>query len=82
MKYKKCPRCNLNYVVEAQNFCEICQLEMSGKSTNFDPIEWDFCPFCEKNRLRFLRFCHLSDKGRRWKYRIFGSFQKKQRRAL
>ena len=52
MKYKKCPRCDLNYVVETQNFCKICQIEMSGKSTNFDPVEWDFCPFCEKNRLK------------------------------
>ncbi|MBE5748181.1 MAG: hypothetical protein E7344_00970 [Clostridiales bacterium] len=51
MKYKKCPRCNLNYMVETQSFCKICQAEMSGKSTIFDPVEWDFCPFCEKNRL-------------------------------
>jgi len=25
---------------------------MSGKSTNFDPVELDFCPFCEKNKLK------------------------------
>lgn len=52
MKYKKCPRCDMNYVSETQNFCTICLAEMSGKSTNFDPIEWDFCPFCEKNKLK------------------------------
>ena len=42
----------MNYVSETQNFCTICLAEMSGKSTNFDPIEWDFCPFCEKNKLK------------------------------
>ena len=52
MKYKKCPRCDLNYVTEKCEFCTICKAEMSGKNANFDISEWDFCPFCEKNRLK------------------------------
>ena len=30
-KYKKCPRCEVNYILNDEEYCEICQLEMKGK---------------------------------------------------
>ena len=27
-KYKKCPRCEVNYILNDEEYCEICQLEM------------------------------------------------------
>ncbi len=52
MKYKKCVRCELNYVTFDQVFCSVCIAEMSGKKDDFDLIGWDICPFCEKNLLK------------------------------
>ncbi|MBQ9716269.1 MAG: hypothetical protein IJV77_07685 [Clostridia bacterium] len=52
MKYKKCPRCELNYMTLQQKYCTVCLAEMQGKKDDFDPIAMDTCPFCEKNPLK------------------------------
>ena len=28
-KYKKCPRCELNYILETEDYCPICKAEMN-----------------------------------------------------
>lgn len=30
-KYKKCPRCEVNYILEDADYCEICQKELKGQ---------------------------------------------------
>ena len=58
-KYKKCPRCELNYIPENEDYCEVCKVEL-GKS-NASLIEDDddekslyeerICPVCKINYL-------------------------------
>lgn len=57
-KYKKCPRCELNYILENEDYCEICKQELRGQrpTTEFDDInledeELGLCPKCHKNYL-------------------------------
>ncbi|NCA66603.1 MAG: hypothetical protein EOM87_00915 [Clostridia bacterium] len=47
-KYKICPRCELNYILEAEEYCSVCLDEMKGI---VDEIEFDddftkLCPHC------------------------------------
>ena len=51
MKYKKCPRCGLNYVSVDVDLCTVCQDELAGKKSIFDAedAEQIVCPYCEKN---------------------------------
>ena len=30
VKYKKCPRCELNYIEEDKDYCDVCLAEMQG----------------------------------------------------
>lgn len=53
-KYKKCPRCELNYILEDEDYCEICKQELKGISCNVDVDEDDdaeLCPVCGINFL-------------------------------
>jgi len=51
MKYKKCPRCGLNYILTEEQFCKVCTDEMNGKKSIFDEADYGelICPYCEKN---------------------------------
>jgi len=50
MAYKKCPRCNLNYIKDTESLCKVC-LEEVGKSLsdNDREEEYDICPECGEN---------------------------------
>ena len=53
-KYKKCPRCELNYILAEEDYCEICKQEMRGvifKEPTEEEEEEDLglCPRCHKN---------------------------------
>ncbi len=53
-KYKKCPRCELNYILEDEEYCEICREELRGISHNDeleDVEESGVCPICHVNFL-------------------------------
>lgn len=48
-KYIKCPRCDINYILESEEFCEICKEELRGESHEeiIEDIEEDIiCPKC------------------------------------
>ena len=50
MKYKKCPRCGLNYILLDEEVCKVCLDEMAGRKSIFDEDDGDLiCPYCEKN---------------------------------
>lgn len=53
MKYKKCPRCGLNYILVEQEVCGVCLDEISGKKSIFDQEDDEelLCPYCEKNKM-------------------------------
>ena len=48
MKYKKCPRCQLNYIRQDWDICSVCQDELDGKKSIFDTDEVLICPYCNK----------------------------------
>lgn len=58
-KYKKCPRCELNWIPVEEELCEVCKAEM-GKASSISLIEDDddssyeeerICPVCKVNYL-------------------------------
>ena len=49
-KYKKCPRCELNWIPEDEEYCEICKQELEGKILD-DDYDEDICPVCGINPL-------------------------------
>ena len=40
-KYKKCPRCELNYIEEDKDFCDVCIAEMQGSKLMFADMDDD-----------------------------------------
>ena len=48
-RYKKCPRCELNYILEEEDYCEVCKAELKGIDTNIDDEEEIICPKCKQN---------------------------------
>ena len=59
MKLSKCPRCQLNYILEGETYCKICRLEMKG-----EPIreEIEMCTVCGEHPAMpgkdICLFCH------------------------
>lgn len=51
-KYKKCPRCELNYILEAEEYCSVCLDELKGVIVNDLELEEEYsklCPRCGVN---------------------------------
>lgn len=46
MRFVKCPRCELNYIPENEEYCPVCKREMKGERHE-DPIE--LCSICNEN---------------------------------
>ena len=53
MAYKKCPRCNLNYIKDVDALCMVC-MEDLGKSSRLgtDDEDYDICPECGDNVIK------------------------------
>lgn len=51
-KYVKCPRCELNYIPEDQEYCDVCKAELNiGGITLLEDEEELLCPKCKRNYL-------------------------------
>ena len=46
MRFVKCPRCELNYIPENEEYCPVCKREMKGERHE-EPIE--LCSICNEN---------------------------------
>ena len=46
MRFVKCPRCELNYIPETEEYCPVCKREMKGERHE-DPVE--LCSICNEN---------------------------------
>lgn len=46
MGFVKCPRCELNYIQEGEQYCSVCKREMKGEVKD-DPFE--LCSICNEN---------------------------------
>ena len=57
-KYIKCPRCELNYILEGEDYCNVCKNEMKHHSeSDYDDELLDFddmelCPVCGQNYIK------------------------------
>ena len=56
MKYVKCPRCDLNYVKEGEDYCDVCKAELKiGPQLHYAAFAEDeeneqiLCPVCKQN---------------------------------
>jgi len=45
MRLVKCPRCDLNYILEGEKLCKVCQREMKGDSRE---EEVELCSICNE----------------------------------
>lgn len=55
-QYIKCPRCELNYILKKDKFCEVCKQEMKAGSLELDELDEfeegvELCPICKVNYL-------------------------------
>lgn len=51
-KYIKCPRCELNWITEEQEYCDVCKAEMNiGSFSLLEEEEDMLCPKCKQNYL-------------------------------
>ena len=52
-KYKKCPRCELNYITKEEKYCSVCKKEMQvGGGDLVDESELEVCPICKINYIQ------------------------------
>ncbi len=57
VQYIKCPRCELNYILKKDKFCDVCKSEMKAgilKENDMDDMElleegMEICPICKVN---------------------------------
>ena len=55
-KYIKCPRCELNYILEGEDYCNVCKSEMKHHSEADEDLldleDMELCPVCGQNYIR------------------------------
>lgn len=49
--YIRCPRCELNYILKKDKFCNVCKQEMKALGTlgAEDNMDMELCPICKVN---------------------------------
>lgn len=50
--YIRCPRCELNFILKKDKYCQVCRQEMQALATNFadeSGKEMGLCPICKVN---------------------------------
>ena len=52
--YIKCPRCELNYILKKDKYCDVCKQEMKAGAIDDDDLEiyddeLELCPVCHVN---------------------------------
>lgn len=47
-RYKKCARCELNYILEDEDYCKVCKQEMKLEKGE-DDEDLEICPICGVN---------------------------------
>ena len=46
MALVKCPRCELNYILDGEKYCTVCRREIKGEP---ERDSYDMCPVCNEN---------------------------------
>ena len=58
-KYKKCPRCELNYIPKSEEYCDVCKAELKLAPSPFvdepedEELDGILCPICKLNYISF-----------------------------
>ena len=59
MGYIKCPRCDLNYIREEEEYCDVCKAELKKGPQLIFAVDEDeeveqtkLCPICKHNYIR------------------------------
>ncbi len=48
--YKRCPRCELNYIKKGEEYCSVCINEMNSRNDSLNcDVELELCPICKIN---------------------------------
>ena len=49
--YIRCPRCELNFILKRDKFCNVCKMEMKAQGTMgiSDDLDLELCPVCKVN---------------------------------
>lgn len=68
MKYRKCPRCGLNWISQTDEYCKVCIDELRGVKSIFDEdTEPQICPVCNVSPLvgdePVCRRCRMREKS-------------------
>lgn len=59
MKYKKCSRCELNYINEDSIYCDICLRELKGEN-----LDKEYCCVCGSELKDYeIEVCHNCNNG-------------------
>ena len=48
-KYKLCPRCELNYITEDEDLCDVCKAQLDNSEDLFEDDDEELCPICGQN---------------------------------
>ena len=55
-KYIKCPRCELNYILEGEDYCHVCKSEMKHHTDADEDLldleDMELCPVCGQNYIK------------------------------
>ena len=51
-EYKRCPRCELNFIKKGEKLCSVCQAELSNKDDYLDDLDLELCPICKTNYIQ------------------------------
>ena len=49
--YIRCPRCELNYILKKDKFCNVCKSEMQARGERYEDLDMELCPICHTNFL-------------------------------
>lgn len=49
--YVRCPRCELNYILKKDKFCNVCKSEMQATNERYEELNLELCPVCHINFL-------------------------------
>ncbi len=48
--YKRCPRCELNYIKKGEDYCSVCINEMNSRNDSLNcDVDLELCPICKTN---------------------------------
>ena len=51
-EYKRCPRCELNFIRKSEKLCSVCQAELDSKGSYVSDLDLELCPICKTNYIQ------------------------------